>query len=179
MSKRTKTIIRVILGIVVAVDIGLAGINWQMADANRAPQSELSALKRQHALMAADITRAETIRSTLPEVELQRDNFFKQTFRPAASGYSSVVSDLGSLSHNAGLQTENLSFHQHEADKRGVTEVDISAVVDGDYSSVVRFINDLQHSDTFYVLDGLSLASPSGSGGQLKLNLQLRTYFRT
>jgi hypothetical protein len=56
--------------------------------------------------------------------------------------------------------------------------VDILAVVDGDYPSVVRFINDLEHSDTFYVLDGLSLAS-SGSGGQLKLNLQLRTYFRT
>jgi hypothetical protein len=76
------------------------------------------------------------------------------------------------------LQAGNLSFHQHEPDKRGVTQVDIFAVVDGDYSSVVRFVNDLQHSDTFYVLDGLSLAG-GGSGGQLKLNLQLRTYFRS
>jgi Tfp pilus assembly protein PilO len=182
MTKRTKTIIRVILGIVVAVDLGLAGINWQLADANRAPESELKALKRQHGLMAADIARAETIRGTLPQVELQCDNFFKQNFRPAASGYSSVVSDFGSLSRSAGLQTENLNFHQHDADKRGVTEVEISAVVDGDYSSVVRFINNLQHSDTFYVLDGLSLSPASvgsGPGGQLKLNLQLRTYFRT
>jgi Tfp pilus assembly protein PilO len=179
MSKRTKTIIRAILGVVVAVDITLAAFSWQMADANRTPQSELNALKRQHALMAADITRAETIRTTLPAVEQQCDSFFGQNFRPIASGYSSVVSDFGSLSRGAGLQAGNLSFHQHEADKRGVTQVDISAVVDGDYSSVVRFINDLQHSDTFYVLDGLSLAAPSGSGGQLKLNLLLRTYFRS
>lgn len=178
MSKRTKTIIRVILGIVVAADIVLVGINWQMADANRTPQSELNALKRQHALMLADITRAETIRATLPAVEQQCDTFYRQNFRPIASGYSSLVSDFGSLSHGAGLQAGNLSFHQHDPDKRGVTQVDILAVVDGDYPSVVRFINDLQHSDTFYVLDGLSLAS-SGSGGQLKLNLQLRTYFRS
>lgn len=178
MSKRTKTIIRVILGIIVAVDITLADFSWQMADANRTPQSELNALKRQHALMAADITRAETIRTTLPAVEQQCDTFFRQNFRPISSGYSSVVSDFASLSRGAGLQAGNLSFHQHEADKRGVTQVDILAVVDGDYSSVVHFINDLEHSDTFYVLDGLSLAS-SGSGGQLKLNLQLRTYFRT
>jgi Tfp pilus assembly protein PilO len=177
MSKRTKTIIRAILGIVVAVDIVLAGINWHMADANRTPQAELNALKRQHALMAADIARAETIRTTLPAVEQQRDIFFRQNFRPTTSGYSSVISDFGSLSRGAGLQAENLSFRQHEADKRGVTEVDISAMVNGDYSSVVRFVNDLEHSDTFYVLDGLSLAA-SGSGGQLKLNLQMRTYFR-
>lgn len=178
MSKRTKAIIRAILGIVVAADIVLAGVNWQMAEANRTPQAELNALKRQHALMADDVTRAETIRATLPEIEQQRDTFFKQNFRPIASGYSSVISDFGTLSRGAGLQAENLNFHQHEADKRGVTEVDISAVVNGDYSSVVRFVNDLEHSDTFYVLDGLSLAS-SGSGGQLRLNLQLRTYFRS
>ena len=179
MSKRTKTIIRAILGLVVAVDIALAAVSWQMADSSHTPQSELNALKRQHALMTADITRAETIRTTLPAVEQQCDTFFHQNFRPIASGYSSVVSDFGTLSRGAGLQAGNLSFHQHEPDKRGVTQVDILAVVDGDYSSVVRFINDLQHSDTFYVLDGLSLAAASGSGGQLKLNLQLRTYFRS
>ena len=178
MSKTTKTIVRVLLGIVVAVDIALAGISWQMADASRAPQAALNGLKRQHALVAADITRAETIRKQMPQIEQQCDSFFKQNFRPVASGYSSVVSDLGALSQRAGIQTENLNFRQHEADKRGVTEVDITAVVDGDYSSVVRFVNDLEHSDTFYVLDGLSLAA-SGSGGQLKLNLQLHTYFRS
>ena len=178
MSKRIKTIIRVILGVIVVVDLTLAAFSWQMADANRTPQSELNAVKRQHSLMAADITRAETIRTTLPAVEQQCDSFFRQNFRPITSGYSSVISNFGSLSRGAGLQAENLNFHRHEADKRGVTEVDISAVVDGDYSSVVRFVNDLEHSDTFYVLDGLSLAA-SGSGGQLKLNLQLHTYFRT
>ena len=178
MSKRIKTIIRAILGVIVVVDLTLAAFSWQMADANRTPQSELNAVKRQHSLMAADITRAETIRTTLPAVEQQCDSFFRQNFRPVNSGYSSVISNFGSLSRGAGLQAENLNFHRHEADKRGVTEVDISAVVDGDYSSVVRFVNDLEHSDTFYVLDGLSLAA-SGSGGQLKLNLQLRTYFRS
>jgi Tfp pilus assembly protein PilO len=171
-------IVRVLLGVLVAADIVLAGVNWQMADSSRTPQSELNALERQHALMAADITRAETIRTTLPAVEQQCDTFFRQNFRPLGSGYSSVVSDFGSLTRQAGLQGGNLSFHQHEPDKRGVTQVDVLAVVDGDYPSVVRFINDLQHSDTFYVLDRLSLAS-SGSGGQLKLNLQLRTYFRS
>mgnify|MGYP001608520988 FL=1 len=59
---------------------------------------------------------------------------------------------------------------------RGVTEVTVSATVEGDYVSVVRFINGLERSDNFYLLDSLGLAS--STGGSIKLNLQLRTYFR-
>src|SRR5260370_2609437 len=121
MSKTTKIIIRVILGIVVAADIVLAGVNWQMAAANRTPQAELNALKRQHALMAADVTRAETIRTTLPEIERQCDGFFKQNFRPIASGYSSVISDFWTLSRVPVFPAENLNFHQHDADNPAVT----------------------------------------------------------
>ena len=39
-----------------------------------------------------------------------------------------------------------------------MVEVEISTVVNGDYPSVVRFINGLEHSDNFYVLDNLALA---------------------
>ena len=58
-----------------------------------------------------------------------------------------------------------------------MVEVEIASVVNGDYSSVVRFINGLEHSDNFYVLEGLALAA--GSAGELRLNLHLRTYFRS
>jgi type IV pilus assembly protein PilO len=173
----SKKLIRGVLIVVVAVDLVLAGINWQMANSPHAPQAELNLLKKQYALQAADITRAEAIRKALPEIERQCDAFFQHDLRPVGSGYSSIVSDLGGMSRVAGLRTENLSFRQHPADKRGVIEVDISGLVSGDYSSVVRFINGLEHSNTFYVLDGLSLAA--GSAGELRLNLQMRTYFRT
>src|SRR5207245_10662910 len=99
-----KTIIRATRGVVVPVDIILAGFNWQMASANRTPQSELNALNRQHALMAADVTRAETIRTTLPAVEQQCDTFFRLNFRPITSRYSSVISDFRRLSRVARLQ---------------------------------------------------------------------------
>ena len=65
-----------------------------------------------------------------------------------------------------------------DADARGLMELEISTAVEGDYDSLVQFLNKLEHSDNFYVLDGLSLNSTTG-GGKLRLNLQLRTYFRT
>jgi hypothetical protein len=56
-------------------------------------------------------------------------------------------------------------------------EVDIATAVEGDYDSLVQFLNKLEHSENFYVLDSLALAS--SSLGKLRLNVQLRTYFRT
>jgi hypothetical protein len=161
----------------VFVDLALIGVNWRIASAPRTPAAQLKVLGKQHALMAADITRAQKIREDLPAVEKESDGFFHDEFRPIGSGYSVLIDDLGTLARNAGIRTEGFSFRQQAPDKRGVTQIEISTTVDGDYASVVKFIDSLERSESFYILDSLSLAS--GSAGGLKLNLQLRTFFRS
>jgi hypothetical protein len=175
---RTKqSLIRLLLGAIVLVDLVLVGINWKMAANPHSPQGELKTLARQHGLLAADVARAQKIRENLPAVQKESDGFFHDQFRPIGSGYSALEDDLGALARGAGLRTEGLSFRQQTADKNGVTEIQIGATVDGDYPSVVRFIDSLERSENFYILDSLSLAP--AAAGQLKLNLQLRTFFRT
>jgi hypothetical protein len=180
---RKKALIQWAIGALLVIDLVLVGLNWRLASAPRTPRTELALLRRQHALLAADVARAEQIRKNMPSTDHECDTFFTQNLRPAGSGYSSLVSDLGAVAREAGLSTENITFRQHTADRRGVVEIEIGEVVNGDYQSVVRFINGLEHSGNFYVLDGLALAAGSapGSAGdmKLKLNLQLRTYFRS
>jgi hypothetical protein len=177
LPRRKKTLIQVVLGAIVLADLVLLGINWNLMASPRSPQTELKLLARQHALLAADVARAQKIRENLPAVQKESDEFFRDQFRPAGTGYSALEDDLGVLARTAGLRTEGLSFRQQPADKAGVSEIQISTTVDGDYPSVVRFIDSLERSQNFYILDTLSLAP--GSAGGLKLNLQLRTFFRT
>lgn len=177
MLKSRKNLIRWILGAVLVVDLILLGINWEMATSPQAPRNELTILRRQDKLLEADVTRARLIRQQLPDVERQGEGFFNQTLHPVGSGYSALISDLEAITQAAGLQSEGYSFRQHGADKNGVIQVDIGTAVSGDYASIVRFINALERSDSFYILDRLSLAA--GNTGQVRLNLQLRTYFRT
>ena len=81
------------------------------------------------------------------------------------------------MSRSAGLRSDTISFHQHTPDARGLMQVDIATAVEGDYDSLVQFLDKLERSDNFYVLDSLALAS--GTVGKIRLNVQLRTYFRT
>jgi hypothetical protein len=52
--------------------------------------------------------------------------------------------------------------------------------VSGDYASVARFINGLQRSEKFYIVDDLTLSESQGrnANGALSVALHLRTYFR-
>jgi len=169
--------IRWVLGVILLVDIVLIGVRWRIDSSPHVQPGELNRLAMLEKQYRADNTRLERFRTELPADEKQWDEFFTTHFHPAGAGYSAISEDLGDLSRTAGLRSDTISFHQHSPDARGLVQVDISTAIEGDYDSLVQFLNKLEHSDNFYVLDSLALAS--SSAGKLRLNMQLRTYFRT
>src|SRR5258707_15862428 len=64
---------------------------------------------------------------------------------------------------------------------RNLTEVDLDTAVDGDYANIVRFMNNLQRSHNFYIVESLNLqAQGQGTGpGTMRIGLKMKTYFRT
>ena len=169
--------IRWILAIILVADAVLIGIQWRLNSSTHMQPGELNRLVMMEKQYRADNARLERFKTELPADEKQWDEFFTTHFHPAGAGYSAISGDLGNLSRAAGLRSDTISFHQHPADARGLMQVDITTAVEGDYDSLVQFLNKLEHSDNFYVLDSLTLAS--SSVGKLRLNVQLRTYFRT
>lgn len=170
-------IVRWALGIVIAADLALIGVNWKLNNSPHVQPSELNRLEMLEKQYRADNARLERFRTELPADEKQWDQFFTTHFHPAVAGYSAISEDLGSLSNSAGLRSDSISFRQHPPDARGLVQVDISTAIEGDYDGLIQFLNKLEHSENFYVLDALALAS--SSQGKLRLNVQLRTYFRT
>jgi Tfp pilus assembly protein PilO len=172
-----NAIVRWIVIVILAADIILLGVDWGL---NAAPHVQAGDLKRLEMLeksYRADNLRLGKFRRELPTDEKDWDAFFTTHFHPEGAAYSAISEDLGGLSRTSGLHSDTITFHQHAPDARGLMEVDISTAVEGDYDSLIQFLDKLEHSDNFYVLDSLALAS--ASAGKLRLNLQLRTYFRT
>jgi Tfp pilus assembly protein PilO len=176
IQQRNK-LIRWILGVILLVDVVLLGVQWRLNSTTHVQPGDLRRLGMLEKQYRADNTRLDRFRSELPADEKQWDQFFNTHFHPAGAGYSAISEDLGDLSRSAGLRSDTISFHQHAPDARGLVQIDISTAVEGDYDSLVQFLDKLEHSDNFYVLDSMALAS--SSVGKLRLNVQLRTYFRT
>lgn len=182
--KLKKRMILTLLVLLLAVDGALAYHNSRLAVKDENPDVKLKAESRQVALVKADVERANKIKARLPEVEKYFDQF-ETTLPPAGKGYSLVSQEVEEIARDTRVQVEDLKFREKEISGRNVNEVEIDAVLDGDYAGIVRFLNRLQRSKNTYVVDSLGLDSASGTGtanqappGTVKVSLHLRSYFR-
>ena len=89
--RRRAILVGVIL--LVAADIALAAYSWNFASAPK-PQQDLVVLTRNRDLLRADILRAQDIRSKIPAIQKDCDEFEKSLY-PASTGYSAVSAELG------------------------------------------------------------------------------------
>jgi Tfp pilus assembly protein PilO len=172
------------LALLFLLDGALAYHNVKLSTREENPDVVLKAEARQVALVKADVERANKIKARLPEVEKYFDQF-ENTLPPAGKGYSVVSQEVGEIARDTHIQVEDLKFRQKEVTGRNVDEIEVEALLDGDYAGIVRFLNRLQRSKNTYIVDSLGLDSNSGQGtakqgppGAVKVALHLRSYFR-
>jgi len=166
------------VGLLLLADIALGVFLWETSRQNaesRRSQREKLALNAK--LMTGDVKRAEAIRAALPQVGKDCSVFYEKTFPSATSGYSDIETDLDTIASHAGLNTSGVTFKPTVLKDRGVTQLEITTQVSGDYNSIIKFINGLEVSKNFYLLSDLALDSASTGG--IRLQLKLHTYFRT
>jgi len=181
MNRPVERVKRWVLGAVGAflvLDAGLFVLVWSYeSDHPELGKKTLSRLQDEDRKMTADIRRAQRIREQLPDVRKDCSDFLQDTLLEASTGYSTIEADLGKITAAAGLPAGGVSFKQKPTDKQGIVEVQVNALIEGDYSELVKFINGLERSKNLYLIDSMSLNSGREHGA--RLSLMMRTYFRS
>lgn len=166
------------LALLLLADLGLAIFLWQ---SNRqGPEemhAELARLQLESKLLKADIARAGKIRASLPQVGKDCDAFYRQSFLDPVSGYSDIETDLDSIASKAGVKNTGFGFKQKDVKDRGVTQITINTTVEAPYPAVIAFIDGLERSKYFYLVDEVEMTS--GENATIRLQLGLHTFFRT
>ncbi|HET6932790.1 MAG TPA: GspMb/PilO family protein [Candidatus Acidoferrum sp.] len=182
--KLKKRVILTALALVLVLDGALAYHNARLAVRDENPDVKLKADARQVLLVKADVERANKIKARRPEDQKRFDQF-ETTLPPAGKGYSVVSQEVEEIARETHVQVEDLKFREKEIPGRSVNQIEIEALLDGDYAGIVRFLNRLQRSKNTYVVDSLGLDSAAGSGpvsqgppGKVKVSLHLSSYFR-
>src|SRR5580692_12559555 len=138
---RRNNLIRAVLAVILLADAVLIGVQWKLNSSPHVQTTDLNRLGMMEKQYRADNTRLERFRTELPADEKQWDEFFTTHFHPAGAGYSAISEDLGGLSSSAGLRSDTISFHQHTPDARGLMQVDIATAVEGEYDSMIQFLD--------------------------------------
>ena len=177
-----RRLIMVGLGVLLLADLALAGFSWHSSTALRTPMAALEAESHKLGLLNSDIERAEKIRHDLPAT-IADCNRFDASLLPASTGNSALTAELDELAKKSGVQIQSLALRHKEIAGRNLTQVDLDTTVSGNYTNIVKFMNSVQRSKNFYIVESLNLQAEgqnaSTPASALRIGLHMKTYFRT
>lgn len=177
-SRKWKLAVKIALACAVAIDAGLIVVNWRAASESAQSQKvERVQLEQKLKLLSADVQKGRQIEKQLPNVAQECDEFYQKDLLPASSGDTAVIADIDQIAKDAGVQAGGVGLQEKDVKGRGLEEVEISSAVQGTYQNLIQLIDGIERSPHFYLLEGLSLSSENS--GVVRLQISLRTYFRT
>jgi len=100
----------------------------------------------------------------------QADEFYDARFPSAYSTISAAINELASKNT---VRLTSLAYTPIPA-LPGLAEVRMDASLSGEYAPLMHFINGLERSKTFFLINGLTFTG--SQGGMVNLRLRLATY---
>lgn len=154
-----------VLNLVLAGRLFLA---WRTFD-NAGPQ-ELAQERAHYSTLDLELRPLAGLPQKVAKSRSQADEFYAARIPTAYSTISAAMNDLAAQNE---VRVTRVSYIQEPA-LPNLAMVRIDASLSGEYAPLMRCINALERSKTFFLIDGLTLTGQQG--GLVNLRLRMTTY---
>jgi len=177
--KDPRVIMRGVIGVLLAANLVAAVLAFKpfggSADDWRRQQADLS---RQLAQLQA---RAANAKRIVDKVELARregDDFLAKYFTGRRTTYSTVIEELEHTAEQAGIKPRTRSAELNAIEGSDTLEwMSITAGYEGTYASLEKFVNLLDKSPRFLIIETMQ-AAPEQNSQMLNVTLKLDTFVK-
>lgn len=164
----------IILAVLVGLDLVAAVVLLSpLASAGAARQAEFDAVRRQVQAKMKVVIPPDQVQVRVDEARKQIDTFYKERW---ASGTSALTTELGKMAVGSGVKLDSAHYEELDSDLPGLRRLRITANVTGDYLQEVKFINSVERSRMFFIVDNINLAEQQA--GVVRLGVSLETYMK-
>jgi type IV pilus assembly protein PilO len=146
------------------------GLDWRATSSSS--MDEVAALRLE--LRTRQLQTAP-LRGLDKKVDLSRtqiEDFYKKRIPPS---YSGILERLGEISTKGPVRLTRVQYKQATG-SGDLTEIRMDAGLSGDYSGIMRFINGLERSETFFVIRAMALTGQQS--GTVNLRMEFSTWLR-
>ncbi|HST10151.1 MAG TPA: GspMb/PilO family protein [Terriglobales bacterium] len=147
-------------GLLVSPLVGSAAARQQ--DLNQA-RAQLTAKNRQ-------VEPLRGIDKKIPLATQQIVQFYRDRF---AEHDSDVAEALNNLAKETNVKIQSQKFKWGDPEPVGLRRVDIETSIQGDYQPLAKFLNGLERSKVFFIINSIALAQQNGP---IQLQMKLETY---
>jgi Tfp pilus assembly protein PilO len=179
--KDPRVLVRAALAVLVLANIVAAlmvfrpwgGSADDLARQQAGMEQQLTALQARLAKTKSLVTKAERARK-------DGDAFLAEYTTDRRTTFSTILAELDRVSREAGIQARPVSYDLDPVEgSDAIYQMSISAAHEGSYASLLKFVNLLDKSPRFLIIEGL-MAAPqqSAAGDALSVTIKLDTFVR-
>jgi Tfp pilus assembly protein PilO len=115
--------------------------------------------------------------SRVMEGRTSLDRFYSEVLSTKQERLVSFQKEIRDIAREFNINVETITYPRESYAKDKVTKFSATMPLTGSYESLRQFIDRIERSDHFIVVDGIQLANSKEGGIILSLAIQLSTYF--
>lgn len=173
-TRRRFRSLAIVLATVAVVAALVAFVPWRPTA--EAKEAELNEAKLEAKRLETEVGPLRDLPQKLVQTRADIQKFYQQRF---PDHFSTIPETLGELADDTDVQLSDVKYETRSAESQmpGLQNVSMEAVVSGDYPKVVRFINALERSETFFLIERVTLGE-EGKGGEVRLAITVSSIMR-
>jgi len=179
--KDPRFLVRAALGVLVLANIAAAlmafkpwgGSAEDLARERAGLQQQLTAAQGRLEKTKALVSKAERARK-------EGDGFLAEYTTDRRTTFSTIFAELERVAQEAGIQPRPVSYELNQVEGSDtLSQMNISAAYEGSYANLTKFINLLDKSPRFLIIESLMAAPQQANAGDLlSVSIKLDTFVR-
>jgi hypothetical protein len=171
----TRRKVKIALAALLLTDLAAAALLFSpLVGSQRARSDRMQSLWRTLQTKTHEVEPLRGLDKKVVTARGQIDDFYKDRL---PSQDSAIADSLGKLASANGVRIGEVKYKIADPEPIGLRQVSIDADFSGDYLQLVRFLNELERSKLFFLVDSVELGGEQA--GVVKLGMKLETYLKT
>ncbi|HVN05866.1 MAG TPA: hypothetical protein VMT86_15700 [Bryobacteraceae bacterium] len=141
---------------------------------------ERASLEQQLATMRTRLTQTRALVGKAERARKDGDAFLEEYTTDRRTTFSTIFAELDRIAHEAGVQPRPASYELEQVEGSDTLfQMSISAGYEGTYASLTKFVNLLDKSPRFLIIESLTAApQQTNTGDLLNVSIKLDTFVR-
>lgn len=178
--REPKVIVRAVLGVLLLANLVAAIFAFHiLGDSPADLETQLNAMRSGLRAAQLRLNKSKILTVNIDRSKEQGDKFLAAYMTSRRRTFSTILGEIDSLAKTAGMKTGDKTFALPDPIE-GSEDLDLLAITasfEGTYAQLVKFVNLLDRSPRFLLIEGLQVA-PQPKGDVLSITVKLDTFIR-
>ena len=179
--KDPRVVMRAIIGVLLAANLAAAVVAFKPFGGSAEDlRTQQAALTSQLAQLQARLASSRQQVEKVQKARTEEDKFVSQYFTDTSTTGAMILTELNQAAHDAGIKPGTWTFAVEQLEGSDtLQELTTNMGFEGTYANFAKFINLLDKSPHFIIIENMQAAAPQQQGGQaLNVTLKIDTFVR-